>query len=368
VANSAAKIKKIEKRVTLGTQSEQPPAKMNVRYATTRDIGMIQELTRTDITRPRVTLICERAGKLLGWIVVEITGNSNGCTVKTLRMSLRDRSINEHLLGAVARDAIKCANHRDYYKKAVWGGIDLPTRRYAMITGDVPIEDRAAIQRAFNSVDNMHGEQIELLLISSTGAEGLDLKNVRHIHIIEPYWNYGRVEQIIARGVRNNSHVALPAEEKNVQPYIYLAVPPNKYACTDEELFNDSMANRAVIASFTEAFKEVAIECMLAGEDYCRVCNPTDTPLYNPGTNEDELLVNLRRELAAPDPCVGIKEKTTQANSIEVAGVKYYYNETPASIFGVKVYTYNAELDGYTELSESSDEFAAVVAALGREL
>jgi hypothetical protein len=136
----------------------------------------------------------------------------------------------------------------------------------------------------FNDENNKHGGIIDLILLSSTGAEGLDLKNVRHIHIMEPYWNWGRVKQIIARGVRNDSHKALPKEEKDVTPYIYLAVPPDTERLpngelpetTDTELYNESVINQVTIDSFHEAIREVAIECLVNGEDYCRVCNPSN--------------------------------------------------------------------------------------------
>ena len=98
-------------------------------------------------------------------------------------------------------------------------------RFYAVISGKVPVESRAYIQDMYNSAENMHGGIIDLLLISSTGAEGLDLKNVRHIHITEPYWNWGRIAQIKARGIRNDSHKDLPANEKNVATFVYLAIP-----------------------------------------------------------------------------------------------------------------------------------------------
>ena len=32
-------------------------------------------------------------------------------------------------------------------------------------------------------------------MISSAGTEGLDLKNIRQIHIMEPYWNEIRIKQ-----------------------------------------------------------------------------------------------------------------------------------------------------------------------------
>ena len=115
------------------------------------------------------------------------------------------------------------------------------------------MEDRASIIKKFNNPANAHGKFIELLLISKTGAEGLDLKNIRHIHICEPYWNMARIEQIIARGVRYKSHIDLPKAEQNVQSYIYLSDYPKDYELkkkkeetTDIELYNNSIKNKYI--------------------------------------------------------------------------------------------------------------------------
>ena len=57
--------------------------------------------------------------------------------------------------------------------------------------------------------DNKNGEKIKIVLISRAGAEGLDLKCIRQIHIMEPWYNMNRIEQILGRGVRTCSHILL---------------------------------------------------------------------------------------------------------------------------------------------------------------
>ena len=39
------------------------------------------------------------------------------------------------------------------------------------------------------SGNNFYGEVINTLMISASGAEGIDLRNVRYVHIMEPYWH-----------------------------------------------------------------------------------------------------------------------------------------------------------------------------------
>ena len=58
-----------------------------------------------------------------------------------------------------------------------------------------------------------------MVLISQAGTEGLDFKFVRQVHVMEPWWHMNRIEQIIGRAVRTNSHIELPKSERNVDIY-----------------------------------------------------------------------------------------------------------------------------------------------------
>ena len=253
----------------------------------------------------------------------------------------------------------------EYNITTMIGGVQ-PAGKFAVISGEVDVEDRSAIQDMFNSEENKHGGLIDLIMLSSTGAEGLDLKNVRHIHILEPYWNWGRIAQIKARGVRNDSHIALPKEEKNVQPYVYLAVPPLSETLpngeipptTDTELYYESVTNQVTIESFNEALKEVSIECVVNGEKHCRVCNPTNAKL----TTDD-----IDRDVRGTDPCSQIAEAQVKAEEIIIDGEKYYYTPDPKSIYDYKIFIYDETIDSYRQLRESDPKFAKIVDAIEKE-
>ena len=68
---------------------------------------------------------------------------------------------------------------------------------------------------------NVDGKQVKVILISQAGSEGLDFKFIRQVHILEPWWNMNRIEQIIGRAVRTCSHKALPFTERNVEIYLH---------------------------------------------------------------------------------------------------------------------------------------------------
>ena len=71
--------------------------------------------------------------------------------------------------------------------------------------------------------DNINGEKVKVVIISKAGSEGLDFKNIRQVHILEPWYNLNRIEQIIGRAVRFCSHIKLPFEKRNTEIYIYMA-------------------------------------------------------------------------------------------------------------------------------------------------
>lgn len=74
----------------------------------------------------------------------------------------------------------------------------------------------------FNHNDNKFGQNCLILLITKSGAEGLNLKNVRQVHLMEPYWNNSRRDQVIGRARRIGSHLSLPEDQRNVNVYNYI--------------------------------------------------------------------------------------------------------------------------------------------------
>jgi len=75
-----------------------------------------------------------------------------------------------------------------------------------------------------NGYTNNHkGEICRVICITSAGAEGISLKNVRGVHIMDPYWNDVRLRQVKGRAIRLGSHLELPESERNVSIYTYLS-------------------------------------------------------------------------------------------------------------------------------------------------
>lgn len=79
--------------------------------------------------------------------------------------------------------------------------------RHYTISGQQSFEERRNIQDEINKSPDPC-----VVILSSVGSEGLSFINMRIVHIVEPYWFYGRISQIIYRAVRNNSHKTLPPD------------------------------------------------------------------------------------------------------------------------------------------------------------
>ena len=72
-------------------------------------------------------------------------------------------------------------------------------------------------------------------MITAAGAEGIDLKNVRYVHLIEPYWHPVRLEQVIGRARRICSHDQLPEALRTVDVFLYLMTFTEKQILGDKE-------------------------------------------------------------------------------------------------------------------------------------
>ena len=125
-------------------------------------------------------------------------------------------------------------------------GPKVPEKRYIEFTGVGSKEQRGAAVDVFNArldkltpalqkvledagwSDNFDGGLCRAFCITSAGAEGLSLKCVRGVHVMEPYWNTVRTQQVKGRAVRICSHMDLPKDQQNVSIYTYCSIIPEE--------------------------------------------------------------------------------------------------------------------------------------------
>jgi hypothetical protein len=175
-------------------------------------------------------------------------------------------------------------------------------KRFVLYTGTETAEEKEIIRNIYNGdweyvpssiieritnagyTINIYGEVIRLFMITASGSEGINLKNTRYVHILEPYWNLTRIEQIIGRARRICSHANLPEDLRTVQVFIYLTVfnekqqhdirkeftiketdtsktNVDKIITTDETLFEISYLKNKINTQVLQAMKETAVDC-----------------------------------------------------------------------------------------------------------
>ncbi|MDE2105790.1 MAG: DEAD/DEAH box helicase [Patescibacteria group bacterium] len=239
-------------------------------------------------------------------------------------------------------------------------------KRFAIISGEVSSDERDAIVRAFNARDNTRGESLRVLLVSKTGAEGLDLKCIRQVHIVEPAWGSSTLAQVDARAVRLGSHDDLPADERDVQRFLYVAVANEEVRAgipvrdrepqTRDETFLERAENKfKLLVKFRELTRSVSIECSLFQFPGCRTCIPTGSRLYSADYEQDTRL---------PDPCETTVAKEVEAKEITVDGVVYYYAEDAGEASGYRVYEFREDLGGNVAVDLASPVYLDIVEAI----
>lgn len=136
---------------------------------------------------------------------------------------------------------------------------------YIMITGDKALSpDNVRELKLATNIDNKDGKQVKVILISQAGSEGLDFKFIRQIHVLEPWYNMNRIEQIIGRAVRNCSHKDLPFALRNVEIYLYGSVLEDpRHEAADIYVYRLAELKALQIGVVTRALKESAMDCLL---------------------------------------------------------------------------------------------------------
>jgi len=214
---------------------------------------------------------------------------------------------------------------------------DMGKPTYALYTGTEDAEEREILRNIYNgtwdnipnniatqlrnkSANNNLGEIIKVLMITSAGSEGINLRNTRYVHIMEPYWHPVRSEQVIGRARRICSHKDLPAELQTVEVFIYIMVftakqldsdgaielriasqdkgkvSPYPIQTSDEKLYEISNIKERLSTQLLTGIKEASIDCATYTASNTKeglVClsfnQPTATDFaYNPDISKDE--------------------------------------------------------------------------------
>lgn len=145
-------------------------------------------------------------------------GTSNTLMVRTRMMTLTlEPTLKINYTVAKIKEGKKTLVYSDFLEP-----MDLLKKRldnekipYLQISGSISKKQRAEIVRKFNDLNG----GVNVLIISKAGGEGLDLKGVRYIILMEKGWTVAGEDQITGRGIRKKSHAHLPPQDQNVTVY-----------------------------------------------------------------------------------------------------------------------------------------------------
>ena len=247
---------------------------------------------------------------------------------------------------------------------------------FALYTGMETAEEKEIIRNVLNNAwkyvpdtivkkikaiapNNNLGEIIKILMITSSGAEGISLKNVRYVHITEPYWHPVRTEQVIGRARRICSHQALPEELRTVTVFLYIMTFSEAQmksdntielrtndksrkdditpVSTDEALYEIASAKEEITTHILKSVKEASIDCALhlkSNKSENLQCftfgsNNANKFAYEPSFAEEQSDTIADRNK---------KEVTWKAKQIELDGIKYALNPKTNEVYDLDSY------------------------------
>jgi hypothetical protein len=258
--------------------------------------------------------------------------------------------------------------------------IDIPEKdqgkpTFALYTGTESAEEKEMIRNIYNgdwnylptniaedlkkrANNNNLGEIIKVLMITSSGSEGINLRNTRYVHIMEPYWHPVRLEQVIGRARRICSHKDLPPELQTVEVFVYLMIfsaeqlksdasielkrkdlskgVPHVPVTSDQYLYEISEIKANVTKQLTDIIKQSAFDCYIYSNGQCiNFAEPTNTKFsYVPDYAEQQSDITMK---------TNVKKIEWVGKPISINGVDYVYRRVSPKI--LNIYDKNSYLE-----------------------
>lgn len=270
-----------------------------------------------------------------GWVEIDIERKGNDYSIKDAETVLAPANRSKRFV-VFSDDRVKTAVLLNIYN----GKYDLLPPMIQQQLKDLPQK-------------NLYGEIASVMMITAAATEGISLRCVRRVLIMEPFWNMVRMDQVIGRAVRAGSHLDLPYEDRTVDVFIYTA------SLTDDQLKNDftlktkddgmssdesilAVAERKnrIIEQFLNMIKSSAIDCVIQARKNKPVENgfqcysfpinmEDDVFAYIPDIGEDE----------APKSMRNMRERTVQGKAVMIKNRKYVTFGDPPKLYDYEAYT-----------------------------
>ena len=172
------------------------------------------------------------------------------------------------------KDDCYCSINKKYYKDLSDKGT-FKQAKYIYLTGtDVNKKQLNDLIEQTRSNENLDGKNILVVLASDVITQGVSFFNVRQMHIMSPWWNFSKIEQITGRGMRNLSHKNLPEAQRNITVYLHIGVIDksktsgddfieDNIITLDEYIYKVAFEKKKQTASLEYELKKNSIDCAL---------------------------------------------------------------------------------------------------------
>ncbi len=192
--------------------------------------------------------------------------------------------------------------------------------RYVLYTGDQDLDKRRLLLQLYNAdvaglpprlaeqctellagaPDNRDGRICKVFMITQSGAEGISLFNTRQVHLMEPYWNNVRIQQVIGRAIRLCSHMNLDWDDRTVEVFQYLSVFSETQRAgssgkevlradagktTDQMIYEIATQKQKLADGLSDIVQSAAVDCQLHYHEHgavtqCYAFSGAERPMF----------------------------------------------------------------------------------------
>jgi hypothetical protein len=252
--------------------------------------------------------------------------------------------------------------------------------RFVLYTGTESAEEREMIRHIYNSnwdlvpanlstqlktihENNYYGEIIKTIMITSSGAEGINLENTRFVHIVEPYWHMVRVDQVVGRARRICSHKNLPETLRTIKVFLYMCAFSQKQktgrdnvgimlhdtsrlstvknaktgetsVTTDQSLYEIAVLKNNLTKQLLNSVKETSVDCTLYDN------SKEGLVCYNYGfakTNEFSSFPTYEEDKEVREG-TDVKKVKAKIEEKTVGEIKYAFNPVTTELYDLAAY------------------------------
>jgi hypothetical protein len=256
---------------------------------------------------------------------------------------------------------------------------DASKPKFVLYTGTESVDEKEIIRNVYNgswelvpqsiaaqlrarSENNHYGEIIKLIMITSSGAEGINLRNTRYVHIVEPYWHMVRVEQVVGRARRICSHQDLPENLRTVKVFLYVSTFTEEQKTneknielrirdvsrldkktpitTDESLYEIASVKQRINNQILNAVKESAIDCSLYSAQSANKDGDEKLVCYGFGkveSNQYSSYPTLEKDRGVKEG-LDVKKINWRGVKITENGVDYALNQSTNELYDMNSY------------------------------